>query len=376
MSDGLAILMVLTDGFGGLGGIAKFNRDFICALNGCVLVERVHAVPRLIPESIDEPVPESVVYDRAAARGRAAFLFRMAGHFFRRKDLLICGHLYLLPAAWLVARVSRARLALIIHGVEAWTPPRRFLIKRLIRHVDAFIAVSHFSAERFSRWSGAPMERTFILPNCVDLDRFRPQRRDLNLARRYGVQTSKVMLTMGRLAAQERYKGCDQVIELMPRLLVRFPTLKYLIVGDGDDRPRLQAKAAALGVADSVVFTGHISEREKIAHYNLADVYVMPSTGEGFGIVLIEAAACGVPVVGSRMDGSREALLEGRLGRLVDPANQDELHEAISAVLETGHAGGADNARRRVDCVDTFSVENFRSRVADWCSQQEADTTA
>ena len=186
------------------------------------------------------------------------------------------------------------------------------------------------------------MERTFILPNCVDLDHFRPQRRDLNLARRYGVQTSKVMLTMGRLAAQERYKGCDEVIELMPRLLARFPNLKYLIVGDGDDRPRLQAKVAALGVADSVVFTGHISEREKIAHYNLADVYVMPSTGEGFGIVLIEAAACGVPVVGSRMDGSREALLDGRLGRLVDPANQDELHAAISAVLETGHAGGAD----------------------------------
>jgi glycosyltransferase involved in cell wall biosynthesis len=264
---------------------------------------------------------------------------------------------------------------LIIHGIEAWTPPRRFLIKQLVRHVDAYIAVSRYSAERFSRWSNAPVEQTFILPNCVDLDRFTPQPRDLSLAARYGLQASKVMLTVGRLASQERYKGCDQVIELMPRLLRRFPTLKYLIVGDGDDRSRLQAKATALGVAGSVVFTGHISEHEKIAHYNLADVFVMPSTGEGFGIVLIEAAACGVPVVGSRGDGSREALLEGRLGRLVDPVDQDELHAALSAALETGHAGTADNVRRRVDCIGTFSVESFRSRVADWCSQQAAQTT-
>jgi hypothetical protein len=82
---------------------------------------------------------------------------------------------------------------------------------------------------------------------------------------------------------------------------------------------RLEEKANSLGLSDKVVFTGRISESEKVAHYNLADAYVMPSTGEGFGIVLIEAAACGVPVVGSRVDGSREALLDGRLGHLVDP---------------------------------------------------------
>jgi glycosyltransferase involved in cell wall biosynthesis len=98
----------------------------------------------------------------------------------------------------------------------------------------------------------------------------------------------------------------------------------------------------------------------------------MPSTGEGFGIVLIEAAACGIPIVGSRVDGSRDALLEGRLGRLVDPANQDELHEAILAVLEVGYAGEPDIARQRVEGVDMFSVEKFQRRVTDWCRQQAA----
>ena len=79
-----------------------------------------------------------------------------------------------------------------------------------------------------------------------------------------------------------------------------------------------------------MIFAGRIPESEKVAHYNLADVFVMPSYGEGFGIALIEAAACGIPIVGSSADGSRDALLDGRLGRMVDPKKPDELIEAIT----------------------------------------------
>ncbi len=378
MSDGLRILMLLTDGFGGAGGIAKFNRDFLWALDDCALVERVYALPRLIGEPIKERIPESVVYHRAAARGRAAYLSHLAAYLWSRcqVDLVICGHLYLLPAAWLMARLFRVRLALIIHGVEAWGPSHKFLVNQLVSHVDAFIAVSRYSATQFTRWSKLPMERAFILPNCVDLDRFRPQPPDLDLVKRYGLQSCRVILTVGRLASQERYKGCDEVIDLMPRLLERFPNLKYLIVGKGDDRARLKAKAATLAVSDKVVFAGHVPESEKVAHYNLADAFVMPSTGEGFGIVLIEAAACGVPVVGSRADGSREALLDGRLGRLVDPTNQDELYGAISAILEAHNSRAAGEDPRRIECISTFSVQKFRTRVVDWCRQQASFAAA
>jgi phosphatidylinositol alpha-1,6-mannosyltransferase len=364
MSHSLRVLMLLTDGFGGVGGIAKFNRDFLQALDGCSLVERVHAQPRLIPEPIEEIIPEAVVYDRRAAGGKVAFMRRLATHAGRggRIDLVICGHLYLLPAAWLMARLRGARLALIIHGLDAWTPSGKILANLLVRHVDSFISVSRYSAERFTRWSKVSMDRAFILPNCVDLDRFQPQPRDMNLVARYGLQSSKVLMTMGRLAAEERYKGFDEVINLMPKLLERFPTLKYLIVGDGPDRPRLEAKAAVLGLSESVVFAGYIPESEKVAHYNLADAYVMPSMGEGFGIVLIEAAACGVPVIGSRADGSREALLDGRLGRLVDPRNPQQLLEEVTAILKSG------SSRQRIEAIDLFDRSKFRARVADWCS--------
>jgi phosphatidyl-myo-inositol dimannoside synthase len=371
MTAALDVLMLLTDGFGGRGGIAKFNRDFLEALDACSIVEHVHALPRLISEPIEGKLPEAVVYDRSAAGNRPAFLRCLVTHFWRRKriNLVVCGHLHLLPAAWLVARLRRARLILIIHGIEAWAPSRRFVTNWVAHSVDAVLAVSQYSAMQFASWSRVPTDRIFILPNCVDLETFRPQERLPALVSRYGLNSSRVILTVGRIASQERYKGFDEVIELMPKLLQRFPDLKYLIVGEGDDRPRLEAKAAHYGVARQVVFAGQISESEKVAHYSLADAFVMPSTGEGFGIVLIEAAACGIPIIGSKVDGSREALLNGVLGRLVDPSRPEDLLAAIAAVLEQK------SSHRRPDQIEVFSTQNYRARVAEWCRGQVSCTT-
>jgi phosphatidylinositol alpha-1,6-mannosyltransferase len=369
VNKGLVVLMLLSDGFGGRGGIAKFNRDFLGALDASPLVERVYALPCVMAEPVEQVIPESVIYDRNSARGRVSFVRRLVFHLWRvkRVDVVVCGHLHLLPLAWPLALFRGARLALIIHGIEAWAPPKKILAKWLSRRVNSVIAVSRFSTKRFTSWSKVPAERFFILPNCVDLEAFRPQPRDPALLERYGIgPNDKVLLTVGRMATQERYKGFDQMIELMPRLLRQFPNVKYLIVGDGDDRKRLEEKVMTYRVADHVIFTGHIPETEKVAHYNLADGFVMPSTGEGFGIVFIEAAACGVPVIGSLADGSREALLDGAIGQLVDPANPEDLMEKVGAVLQSP------SERYRDTAIETFSLANFRGRVTKWCDIQVA----
>ena len=370
MTNVLDVLMLLTDGYGGRGGIAKFNRDFLQALDACTLVNRVYVLPRIILQPIEGAIPEAVVYDRKAATGRLAFLRRLILYAWRsrRSELVICGHIHLLPAAWLIARIRRARLMLIVHGVEAWAPTKTFLTNWLTAGVEAVVAVSRHSAEKFASWSKVPIDRMFVLPNCVDLNTFRPQAKDPVLTKRYGLERSRVLLTLGRMASEERYKGFDEVIDLMPSLVQQFPDLKYMIVGDGDDRPRLEAKAASCGVAQQVIFAGQIPELEKVAHYNVADAFVMPSTGEGFGIVLIEAAACGVPVIGSRHDGSSEALRDGLLGRLVDPRKSDELTEAIISVLKNP------TIRARNAGIEIFSLEVFRMQVADWCRTQAVGT--
>jgi phosphatidylinositol alpha-1,6-mannosyltransferase len=361
-------MMLLTDAYGGFGGIARFNQNFLQALDACPLVERVNVVPRLINTvAVDERLPECVVYDRQAAKGKVAFLKSVWKDRWwgDRVNLVICGHIHLLSVAWTFARTHNVRLALIIHGIEAWRPTSHKLANQLASTADSVISVSRLSATRFASWSGFSADRVFILPNCVDTDRFRPQARDPLLIKRYDVASGPVIMTTGRLEAAERSKGIDEVLTAMPLLLKRFPTLKYIVVGEGSDRARLEGFAQRMGISKHVIFAGRVPESQIVAHYNLADAYVMPSTGEGFGIVLIEAAACGVPVIGSLADGSQEALLDGRLGELVDPRDCDALVRTVTKVL------GAP-ARGQNALIEYFGEQRFQERVASWLEEHAA----
>ena len=349
--------------------MSQFNRDFMGALDTSGAVTRVHALPRLIPGAIEQSIPESIVYSRHTAGGKIHYAARAMLHAYANPvtDLVICGHIYLLPLAYIVARLAGARLALIMHGIDAWQPTPDKLTNYLVRFIDTFVAVSSLTAHRFCKWSGVDPIRGYILSNCVDLTRFVPVERSAELTARYGLGGSKVVMTVGRLASKERYKGFDEVLDVMPGLIKKYPNLKYLIVGDGEDRSRLVAKVEALGIAKDVVFSGRIPETEKVAHYSVADVYAMPSTGEGFGIVLLEAAACGVPVVGSNADGSREALLNGRLGKLVNPRNLIEHQDAIEHILRENPV-----THRRPDGIEIFGIDQFRARVDRWVRAENA----
>lgn len=355
---------LITDSFGGYGGIAKFNADLLRALGSSAHVARVRVLPRLTPSAEPGAVPERVVLDRAATAGKIAFARRVIAQAVLGppSDVVICGHINLLPLAWLLARRHRARLALVIHGVEAWVPHPSPVVRALTRRIHSLVSVSRYSRERFESWSAQRGRTAVILPNSVDLATFVPQARSPALEARYGIGDAPVLLTVARLASGERYKGIDEVLEALPALRSRRPTLRYLIVGEGDDRGRLVAKAAGLGLRDAVVFAGRIPEDEKAAHFALASAYVMPSTGEGFGIVFIEAAACGLPVIGSNADGSREALLDGRLGQLVEPGDPDALISAVEVALD----GPA--CRKRRPELATFGREAFESRVDAWCA--------
>jgi glycosyltransferase involved in cell wall biosynthesis len=123
------------------------------------------------------------------------------------------------------------------------------------------------------------------------------------------------------------------VIEALPRLVKDMPRLAYVIAGEGRDRARLEAKARALGVAGHVVFAGYVPEADKPDLYRLADGFVLAGRGEGFGIVLLEAMASGVPVLGSTRDATREVLADGAAGLLVDPYDAEALPRAIAALL-------------------------------------------
>jgi asparagine synthase (glutamine-hydrolysing) len=361
------VLMLLSDAFGGFGGIAKFNRDFLTALCANSTIERVIAVPRLASER-SQLLPAKLTYLTSALAGKGHF---MRGTLSAARELrsnrrtaapiIICAHINLLPAALVARKICGGPVYLIVHGIDAWKPLQNPILNACVRYIDDFIAVSTVTRRRFLRWSGLGQDQGMILPDCVDPSIFTPGEKSPTLKARYGLQNRTVLLTLGRLATEERYKGVDEVLEILPSLTEAIPNIAYLIVGDGSDRARLEQKSREFGLEDRVIFAGRISEEEKPDHYRLADAYVMPSSGEGFGIVFLEALACGIPVIGSKTDGSRDALLDGRLGILVNPSDPTELRAAILQTL----AAKGEGAEDRRNGVEYFSTDRFRQRVFD-----------
>jgi phosphatidylinositol alpha-1,6-mannosyltransferase len=172
---------------------------------------------------------------------------------------------------------------------------------------------------------------------------------------RYLPDDRRVVLTVGRMAAGERYKGHEVVLRALPSVVAKIPSVTYVVVGDGDDRPRLEALAQLLGLTDHVVFTGEMSESELAASYHRSEIFALPARtviddhnpkGEGFGIVFLEAMAFGKPVIGPRHGAPAELIQQGKTGLLVDPEDATSVAEALlslfsdrEAAREMGKAG-------------------------------------
>jgi glycosyltransferase involved in cell wall biosynthesis len=353
----MKVLVLLTEAFGGNGGIALYNRDLLTALCAHPGFATVVAVPRLMPEHPGS-LPTRLEYLSAGINSKPAYLHTLVHAAWRERcfDLIVCGHINLVPLACALGLCTKTPVLLAVYGIDAWRPTRSAVTNALVRRVDAFVSISELTRRRFLGWAKPNRTRGFVLPNAIHTEHYAPGPKNPDLLQRYGLAGKTVLMTLGRMWSSERYlKGFDRVLDALPDLARQIPNVAYLAAGDGDDRPRLEDKARSLGVADRVVFPGHIAESEKADHYRLADAFVMPSEGEGFGFVFLEAMACGIPVVASKTDGGREALRDGALGILVDPANPDELKAGVLAALQ--------RPRLVPPALEYFSFDNFSRRL-------------
>lgn len=347
------ILALVTEAFGGSGGIAQSNRDLFSSIAADASTQTV-IVPRFgsageLPANVRQKAPSP---SKPAYAVTCLKTIYSDGPF----DVILCGHLHMAYLAYCLSRLVGASYWLQIHGIEAWKKPGAPL-RAAAERARLVTAVSRFTRRKFLEWAKIESSRVKVLPNTLD-PRFTPGERPPYLVDRYALEGKKILLTVSRLAARERYKGHDKVIEVMPALLKEFPGLVYVIVGDGDDRPRLSRLAEERGIGASVVFAGQVSDEELPDFYRLADVFVMPSLGEGFGIAFLEAAASGKAVVAGSRDGSVDAVLEGRGGDMVDPENALELRDRLREILK-------DPSRRHaLDPAVAFSRENHRAGVS------------
>lgn len=251
---------------------------------------------------------------------------------------VILSHINLLIFARIIKIIApQTRIVLYAHGIEIWDELPNWKKKFLQEKVEVW-AVSEFTATKIAATHQVKREKIQVLNNCLDPYFNVPKQfeRPNNLLQRYHLQQEQpVLFTLTRLSAQEAYKGYDQVLSAMPALLKKFPNLHYLLAGKADEQEhnRVNNLIQQLGLNNNVTLIGFIKDEELSDHFKLGSLFVMPSTLEGFGIVFIEAAACGVKIIGGNTDGSVDALLNGNLGTLVNPLNISEISFAIEQNL-------------------------------------------
>ena len=350
----IRILALVGDCYGAPGGIARYNQDLFESL---VAVEpqtptaewpkiEIFVVPRLgaatgitLPSGIHQRSP---VYSRLLY---SLISFWVAWRH-RPIDIVFCGHVFMAPLAWALARLFGARYWLQTHGVDIWTP-QTGLKRAAVEATDLVTAVSRITRRRLLGWTDLDPYRVRVLPNTVR-DVFAPGPASDAYRKRLGLRGGPMLLTVGRLASTERSKGHEPIFSILPALRTRFPDLVYVIAGDGDDRERLEARARELGFGpETVRFLGYVPDEELPDLYRLADLFVMPSATEGFGIVYLEAAACGLRVLGGAGDGSNDAIQDASVGATVDPDDLNALLTAIEAGLRDGR-------------VDPAAIEAYR----------------
>jgi len=283
-------------------------------------------------------------------------------------DLIICAHIGVAPAGRIIQKLTRIPYWVILYGIEVWGE-LSLSKQRALRAAQRLVSITRFTLGATIARHSLDNPRALILPPTLP-----KENTPLSATARTSSDDAQppMVLTVGRVASSERYKGHDVMLEAWPSVLRRLPDALYWIAGGGDDLPRLEAKARELGIAASVRFAGPVSSDELAVCYHRCSVFAMPARteldaraprGEGFGIVYLEAMARGKPVVGPRVGAPAEFIRDGEHGLLVDPASANELAGALIELLADPERARRMGEAARQFVTSEFSFESFCRRL-------------
>ncbi|MEG4054243.1 glycosyltransferase family 4 protein [Microcoleus sp. Pol7_B2] len=274
----------------------------------------------------------------------------------KRPKRVFCGHIKLAPLIQTLCLPLGIPYTILTYGKEVWEPlPPKY--QTAMRQADSIWTISRYTRDRTCEINQLNPENFHIVPCTVDENIFTTGPKPQDLLEQYNLVGAKILMTVARLRSTDIYKGVDVTIQALPQIAKTFPNVKYLVIGRGDDRPRLAKLAEDLGIAERVIFAGFVPTENLAEHYQLADAYVMPSQ-EGFGIVYLEALACGVPVLAGDADGSADPLQDGKLGWRVP--HRDSAAVALACVeMLRGEDKRCDRHWLREQTLAIFSFESL-----------------
>lgn len=251
-----------------------------------------------------------------------------------KPEIIIVGHVLLIPIL-ILARIFRpeARIFLNTYGYEVWDDPRfrkapqweKLIVGPLVNKV---ISISQFTAQKMQQSYRIPEAKFRILAPAVNTEGMVTLGEE-----RGGKYHQPVLLSVTRLTENDWYKGVDKVLECLPVVLREFPQVTYCVIGEGALKQKYIDYARELGISEHVNFLGYVGEQDLINAYLQAYLFILPSQGEGFGIVYIEAWKHALPVIASNCDAASEIIDDGVDGFLVDPYDRQHLENRVLQLL-------------------------------------------
>jgi len=376
----LRVLLVATEFFRNHGGIQNINRLLVRAF--CALGVRTPLAldvfsftdgPEHIPAgfpSADGEGEETTVRWHAAGRSRAAMSWQLTECLVgSAPDLVLFTHVALLPLARLVRSLApAARVAVLAHGTEVWHPLPRRPARELLQ-VDAFASPSEFTARKLTEVHGIPRERVAVLPHGLDpawaaACDAAGQEHSLRVA-------GQILLSVTRLSrADTAGKGVDLVLQAMPTVLQSYPDARYVVAGGGGDLPRLKEAVRRLSLENAVQLLGPCSGEELRRAYSAADIFVLPTQVEGFGVVFLEAMFNRLPVVAVRASATPEVVEDGVAGLLVAPEDSPALAAALCSLLANRERRQAMARAGRSRVERLYAFDSFVARWERWLAAQ------
>jgi phosphatidylinositol alpha-1,6-mannosyltransferase len=296
-----------------------------------------------------------------ALRTRVQFFARLARlQSLRRVNWVMFTHVGIARAQLKVPRQFRRPYGVFLHGIEAWSATLDSERRAALRGARVRIAISPHTARRVAAaHPDLPSLETCLLALLPDEEQ--PDRVPADVRVDYGPHA---VVIVGRMASTERYKGHDQLILAWPRVIAEIPDAALVMVGRGDDVERLRTKAAALGLGRNVKFPGVLDVAAVRAVMRHAAVFAMPSRGEGFGLVYLQAMRAGIPCLGSRDDAAADVIVDGETGLLVPRQDPEAIAGAVARLLtdEPMRRRMGDAGHRRFESL--FTYPRFRARLA------------
>jgi phosphatidylinositol alpha-1,6-mannosyltransferase len=275
-------------------------------------------------------------------------------------DWVMYSHLAVAKVQAFVPAPLRKPYGIFIHGIEVWRPLSEAQ-ESVLKGASLRVANSSFTADRVRAMHPA-LGRIEVCPLALPPERLAAI--DAEASGSSGIDLGpRAVIAVARMSSDERYKGHDELLDVWPSVVARMPDARLAFVGDGDDTERLRQRALSLGVHDSVLFPGFVSAAVLQECYRRAAVFAMPSRGEGFGLVYLEAMAHALPCIGAWDDAARDIIRDGETGFLVPQSDRAALADRLVRLLgdaalraSMGHAG-----RRALD--ERFSYTRFSTGI-------------